>query len=439
MKNILMILAYFPPEETSATFRNLQFVRYIPKKDIHITVLTVDTKKREFTNNDLLDLIPPEVDVVKTRFFDALFQPAVSKLDNYEGQNILRYMKSQLYRIWRQLCLPDLYLPWVFPALRKAFALHKKRYFDIIYVSGNPFSSFLTGALFSKIMHVPLVLDFQDPWALYHVNTPRGIKRTSVYRILNRKVEDWVQKIARYSLFTSKAMAQMYIDEKPFLKEKIGFLESGYDPGLKPDRNIEIAPGKFTIVHAGSLYGKRNPNNFFYGLKLFFEMNPGARYDCLFVNIGNLEETINRCLPQQLGIGQNVKFLERMNHEECLKVIDGCTIALVVNAPGLENNIYIPTKIFDSLLLEKPTLFIGAPGDCSRIIEETNLGFSASPTDIKDIANNIDKCYRKYFLHKMPHTVNKEHILQYSAVNKAKQLNKLIENLIENKKGVNYG
>ena len=43
---------------------------------------------------------------------------------------------------------------------------------------------------------------------------------------------------------------------------------------------------------------------------------------------------------------------------------------LLVNGPTAEDRIFVPGKLYDYLMARRPVLFVGEPGDASRIIED---------------------------------------------------------------------
>src|SRR5437867_3685279 len=70
MKSLLMIAYFFAPEASAGTYRSLRFVRHLSKMGWSPTVLSADPYAYERYDPDLIQLVPPDTEIVRVRGHD---------------------------------------------------------------------------------------------------------------------------------------------------------------------------------------------------------------------------------------------------------------------------------------------------------------------------------------------------------------------------------
>ncbi|HHG86610.1 MAG TPA: glycosyltransferase [Bacteroidetes bacterium] len=102
---------------------------------------------------------------------------------------------------------------------------------------------------------------------------------------------------------------------------------------------------------------------------------------------GNLEQV------KAFGISDIVQISGYFNKAESNAKLAACDLLFLPLETG-EDPIYIPSKIFDYIKLEKPVLILGHPSDCTHILQRAGLGILADPYDVAAIADLLAELVR---------------------------------------------
>ena len=142
------------------------------------------------------------------------------------------------------------------------------------------------------------------------------------------------------------------------LPQKFHFISNGFDPEFKVKHSTNGSIGKrntnrITLLHAGTLYKKRNPEMIFEGLLKFKESYPEEAKAVELNFVGTLSEDL-LYLPQYVienELTENVKFQSKLSYDEILAEMRAADWMLLLQ-PG--TTFQIPAKFFDYLLVDKP-------------------------------------------------------------------------------------
>src|SRR5882762_24025 len=138
-KTVVIVAPSFPPSGLPPVHRARQFTRWLPEYGWKPIVLTVDPEfYQEKLDNQLLDLIPADLEVIKSK--------------------ALRPKKNGGWGIG-DLGIRSVVHLWL--ALRR---ICRKQKIDLIYLTCPPNFQLIIGRLIRAELGVPYVLDFTDPW-----------------------------------------------------------------------------------------------------------------------------------------------------------------------------------------------------------------------------------------------------------------------------------
>jgi len=207
-------------------------------------------------------------------------------------------------------------------------------HFDVVLISGNPFSCFDFAAYAKRRWHARVILDYRDPFA----NNPR-ILYADDQRAHARYIE-------RGYNFQADLLTTVNQDCYDFLckdaEQKAVIIENGYDDRLiKKIIPTEFSSSKIHFVHAGSFYHYGRPD------ALVAELVDEKHR---FHHIGNVDG-----LNSDFAIAERASLYGRRSYAETLKIIAGCDVGVVfVSESGFETT----TKIFDYLAFDLDVLII---------------------------------------------------------------------------------
>lgn len=246
---------------------------------------------------------------------------------------------------------PDNQIGWFFPAVYAIFRLSKP---DILYSTAPPFTSHLVAVIFKKIWRIPLVCDFRDPW----LDNPFRQPRPKLLEGWERRLENLVFLNADLIIANTPAMAQIFRTKYPEVASRVRVITNGYDPedfkNILPSRTVPDQ--KYLLLHAGSLYGKRDPSNFLKGVKNAVEKSGCT--EVIVQLIGPCQDFEGTSLEQyihKLGLEKYVESIDTVSHQHALSRMKGADTVLLF-AQG--TNLQVPAKIYEYMGLKKPVFAV---------------------------------------------------------------------------------
>src|SRR5438105_11992971 len=62
--------------------------------------------------------------------------------------------------------VPDRHILWLPRAIAAGLALLRRYQFQVIYATGEPYSSYFIALTLSRLTGIPFIVDMRDPWTL---------------------------------------------------------------------------------------------------------------------------------------------------------------------------------------------------------------------------------------------------------------------------------
>jgi hypothetical protein len=161
MYKVLVIAYYFPPMGLSGVQRTLKFTKYLKNYNWEVTVITTGSSGYYAHDNSMLkEAEQSGVRIIRTSGKD--INSLLSKKGTIKMPS--EFIRKTFSRLSNIFFVPDNKISWANKALIKGRELLKQEKFDVIFVSGPPFSSFITGRKLKKEFDTPLVVDYRDLW-----------------------------------------------------------------------------------------------------------------------------------------------------------------------------------------------------------------------------------------------------------------------------------
>jgi len=370
MKKILFISYYFPPFGGVGSQRSVKFVKYLPYYNWQPIILTVN-KKYYYNKIDesFLKDIPVDIKIIRTK-------------------TISRPKNNFLNKLFKLLSIPDFKIWWILYAYKVAKKIIKEDKINIIYATGDPFSSFVFAYLLAKRCKKKFVIDFRDGW----IKDPRNKERNLLGKLnglLSNPFFKIVLKKSSAIILATHGIYNDFVSSFPQYRDKLYCINNGFDKDDFSGLNLsKKAHNKFHLAFGGSLYKDRDPKHFFNAIK-YIKNNRKDIYDKLQVDFWGFVDNIFLKKYKQLSI---VHFKGKINHDNLLNRIIN-TDVLVFIGETLENNQQITsTKIFEYIATRKPILVL-CPKEMGtyKIVKESGLGIFCNINNPVNIANKIIK------------------------------------------------
>ncbi|MFN3780611.1 MAG: glycosyltransferase [Candidatus Kapaibacteriota bacterium] len=437
MKKLLIVAYYFPPSGGPGVQRVLKYTKYLPEFGWQPIILTVENGTFPALDYSLLDEIPKNVTIVRTKIYEPyelyrIFtgKPKSTAIDvnviRKEGQKLTLQERIAEF-IRATLFIPDARVGWLLTAKSKAVEICKKYNVDAIYSSSPPYTCSLIARYVKRKLGIPWIAGFRDPWTGF-ISTP---KRWFLPAIIDKNLEQSVFSEADLVEVAWLGIKKDALSKFPHLPEsKFIHIPNGYDPADYP--NIEYEPNSvFTLTYTGSMYGRRNPQSLFKALeKLVFDgMLKSEEFKIRL--IGRFGAEVMQMI-ESTSIKSCVEVVPYLPHNESLNQLMKSDALLLIVDEAKDSSEIVPGKVYEYLGTGKPILAIApTDGAVAKLISETKSGFVAHQSDIDLIGKNFLKLFNLW-KEKTLHQPDSLEIAKYSRKRHTEKLAEYLNRLCNN-------
>ncbi len=408
MNKVLIIANEFPPMGGAGVQRTTKFVKYLREFNFEPIVVTKE-HKGGLSDKTLLEDIPKDVKIYSLKAYDFINRTGILKLPmKFIGTRILS---------------PDSEFFWYYFNRDRVLEIIKKEKISLIYTTSFPYSSHLMGLYLRKnLSDIRWVADFRDEWT----NNP--YHRDSFFKRLKfkgeKKKELEVTKTCDYFITNTPLMLEGFIKDNKDLEKKSTFIPNGYDED-DFSQAIDKRDGKdkFVITYTGSLYGRRNLDEFLDGLKLAID---GGKLDKKKLEIrivGNIYDKVIDAYSKAYDLEGNIKSYGYLAHRESIQMLFNSDIILLVIGKGKGSRNFYTGKIFEYIRANRPILaIVPEDGVAADVIRETKTGLVVDPEDIRGISDALTSYYKAWERDSIDHNKDDSQIKKYSRKAQTKKL-----------------
>ncbi|MES9906400.1 MAG: glycosyltransferase family 4 protein [Sedimenticola sp.] len=364
---ILFLSHYFPPEVNAPATRTYEHCREWVKLGHKVTVISC------VPHHPMGKAYPG----YRNRFFQ------VEEKDGIRAIKIWTYITANegfVKRTWN-------YLFYMLMAILVAPFIGKA---DVVISTSPQFFNGLAGYVVSKLKRSPWVLEIRDLWP-ESILTVGAITNKHIIRLLEylemfayRKADRIVPVTNAFKAY----MLEMGIDE-----QKIQVITNGvnldlYQP-IEKDSNLaeELGvAGKFVAAYVGTHGMAHHLETILEAAKLCD--NP----DIVFVMVGEgAEREKLLTMQQEMGL-KNLVMVGQLPKEKMPALWSITDVSLVLLKRSDLFKSVIPSKIFESMAMEKP-IVIGVEGESRGIIEAANAGVGIEPENVVALVTEVEKLH----------------------------------------------
>lgn len=412
---ILLIAYFFPPDVTSGAFRPMHFARHLEALGEDVFVLTAreeDFMPYQDKDPRLLENLNDNIRIVRSKVYN--LADSVVKFRNWlfrvqpepetQGDGSITAVsedianeslaKPSLFQeikdmITDSLSIPDHHIGWLPPAVALGRRVIKEHKIDVLFATGNPWTSMLIGVVLKKLTGTPLVLDFRDPWTQNYV----FLEKRNFVRAIERRLERWVVASADHIVANTEEAKQDFLQRFSFLStDRVTAIPNGFEEyrDVRPVQNK-----KLTITHAGTLRD-RNPRCLIEAALRLVEQQVIPKEELRLVFLGGilvkdpkLIELLKHPVAQEI-----TDILPRLPYEEAMDFQYKSDVLLIIQPDYF--TLQIPRKLYEYMAFRKPILAItNQDGATGALIERHALGVVA-PDDAEAIEPALATLYRQW-------------------------------------------
>jgi hypothetical protein len=255
--------------------------------------------------------------------------------------------------------------------LRAAIAREIKRFApEVVLITGSPFYPMLLSRWIDRRWHIPVVLDFQDPWiSAEGANRPR-LSKGGISHILSTLLEPRALRGSRWITSVSDRQNEELASRSPWIdRARMSAIPIGGDPEdtrrvLSASSTGPCLSDKVTFSYVGNAWPRSIPvlRTLMKGLRLLKDRDPklAERIRLRFVGTSNQpgDHASFRILPLAHDAGVEDMVIEepaRVPFLEALTVLATTDFALLF---GSDEPHYSASKIFPVLMAGRPFVSI---------------------------------------------------------------------------------
>ena len=396
-----MILFHFPPLGGVAMSRNTRNVEHLPEFGWDPVVIAPRTG--DLVDRDSLELVARSARVIRTRWFrPEWFRPLVNALrrpgrPRHQPATVLQpdlptevggnATPFGFWRLRQLLFFPDAEVGWLPFGVLAAVRAHRATRIDAVYSTASPVTAHLIAGLVHRLLRVPWVAEFRDPW----VGNPMADPLPWFHRRLQLRIERWIVQSADRIVFVSPSTARLYRTRYPLAKEMVT-ISNGHDPSERVVAANRAEGRPYRIVWTGELYRPAELRLFLDGLRLLVARRPAIADELqvqFFGHMSNECAAIASEFSQDSTVGRIVRFRGFVPRRVALQAVADADASLVMLGAGRGMEQFVPGKLFDALGMNKQVLGVLPPGDARDILEQLGWGVIADP-DVDDVGRAIE-------------------------------------------------
>ncbi|MCL4797998.1 MAG: glycosyltransferase [Burkholderiales bacterium] len=378
MRHALFVVFHYPPEASSSgVLRTLKFSRYLADFGWRVTVLTLERKAYEITDERLEAQVPDSVRVVRTAYLNTKRHLAIRGV----------YPAA--------LAVPDTWIGWFPWAVAAGRRILGEDPVDLVFSTSPHPTAHLIGRALARRARAPHVIDFRDPW---HEEPPeRGTPAVVAWAAprLERRVVRSAAHVVTSTTELRDLLHARYADERA---EKFTAILNGYDEAdfaALPER-APARTDRLVAVHAGNINAEfRDPCPL---LEAIARANAEGRLDASkillrFIGGGPYAdaERMRKCVADT-GLTGAVEFVPRVPYAEALAALASADLLLLLQAS--EDTVsLVPAKLYEYLRSMRPVLALVLPGATSEVIARTGGGWLADPRDGAALQKTVVEIY----------------------------------------------
>ncbi|MCE1190445.1 MAG: glycosyltransferase [Ignavibacteria bacterium] len=417
MFKVLVIAYYFPPKGLSGVQRTLKFVKYMPKFEWQPTVLTSDDNAYFAYDHSLMnDIDPEQVRVVRVAGNE--INSKIPKKGNISFPS--EFLRKVFSFFSMFFYLPDNKKGWSKVAIDEARKLLREEHFDLVFVSGPPFSSVMMAAELKKEFGIPVTADYRDLWygaqfVIYPTPFHKSMVKSMEYRTIKT-----IDKL----FVTNRQIKEKIMEYYPFIEHRdVIIIPHGYDPDDIQKAGTEHRPAdKMIITFSGLFYASVTPKyilNAFYSL---LRTHPHIAANIQFQFIGIWRKSINKQV-KKLKLEAYVTQTGYITHLEAVRKLNSSDILLMTINKARNYDTISAGKIFEYIGTRKPIIGLVYKGAIQNALQEYGASYIADPADENQIKELLIKVYTDYANNRLPKP-NEEVVEKYRRDNITETLTK---------------
>ena len=401
-RRAMIVTTNFPPDASVGTLRTLRLVRHLAEAGWRVDVITAAPERfRAGTVIDmaLLEKVPRGVEVSRARAWRPVERlgtairrtlrggggrsPAGAPSttgDGRQGRVAGGWLRQMTRATSAAMSLPDREVSWLLPAVAAGWRHVRRHRPDVLYSSGPPFTAHFVAAVLARLSRRPWVADFRDPWARAPWRHDRFAFERKAWSVLERRVVTRANAVLFVAEMNRMEFARHYGDA---LASRFHVVPNGCEPGDFDGlaRRQPASADPFVLLHAGSLYGARNPAALLTALERAIRRGSidRTRIRLRFIGRVGVPGVSLPHVARELGLDDVVEFADHVPRRAVLQEMLDASALLIVQPV---TTVSVPAKLYEYMAAGRPVLALAeADGETAMLVRQHGAGLVVPPDD----------------------------------------------------------
>ncbi|APG26453.1 hypothetical protein A7E78_00365 [Syntrophotalea acetylenivorans] len=375
---VLVVAHYFPPVGGAGVQRTAKFVKYMPELGWDPIVLAAENPSVPVFDNSLMDDLPPEVKIVRTKTLEPSYQVKEALVKGSPDKSKWKkWLSSKLRSFIKALLLPDPQILWWPCTIWQMFKIIKKEKVDVVFATAPPFSVLFFSTILGRLCGVPVVIDFRDEWVFARETLEQTAKGW-----WPRFFDQFMERLSVGLCTNFTAATQSYVTSISARHQKQSrgkgiVITNGFDEddfsGLGAE-NSNDNPGEIvSIVYVGTVWKATTLKPFIDSINDFVKDNEKLAKKIRVKIFGRVVDSEKDYLISSQA-RFDIQLLGYQPHKDILKeLVAADTLLLTLtDLPGAER--IIPGKLFEYLASGSRILADVPSGETKNILEKCPKG-----------------------------------------------------------------
>ncbi len=405
-KRVLFVAYIFPPLSGGGVQRSLYFVKYLRKFGYEPIVLTVGENDRKILTDDtMINIIDEDIEII--RIDNKKFVPEfLSESEQEEIFNLycgvlqskewISKYKEYIKNTGTKM-IPDNKIIWVNECLKQIESKINLQEIDIIFTTGNPFSTYVLGYYIKKKYGIYWIQDYRDPWGVNNYYWSTFYKNDIDTKNMQKEMEKVLISFSDAVVVDDESEIYKYEREYSVPHSKLFPITNGYDEEDFNEINIQSKINKkFTLCFNGMLYGERNPLVILDAINALIKKGDIKEEDICWEFNGIVEQKWNIKLQENDTYGI-IKYNGYLAHCDSIASMMEADLLLLLGIEGIDAEGGYTGKFFEYLRTGKTILALSSVGSsCEKILDRTGSGKNFSYNDFIGIKEYIVRLYNNW-------------------------------------------
>ncbi len=367
---IALVSYYAPPQPAVAAHRILRLTRVLRAHGHEVHWVTLATEKLPSVDQTLQELTPPGVVVHGLGGPTLTSKPVAANFP----EKVLRTLAHHApdWFGW-----PDRHVEWMWRLKKQLPKIAERAECDAVFISCGPHGQLLAvPRLRKRLPNLKIFVDYRDLLTGNVWTQPKTVKRRARLLARERSVLDQIDGLF---VNTSQALTQ-FRSAVGETRCPVEVMRNGADYDLVDDlERIGVpafVPEPKSHTHLGffgNVFPRRRMAAVLAGLA---ELDAGdlaqVTLHCFGGNADSRALLDDDCKAVGEVVAARVQRHDALPFGEALRAMQAMTANVLVNGVEVEDNIFVPGKLYDYLMAQRPVLFVGGQGDARNIVASTS-------------------------------------------------------------------